>query len=156
MGFFDSLVGKAIEKGVGTLVDTGARALASAVFKTDVQTGSASGSTQSVSPVAQGQSSFNQVIKDVKDAAEAGFVGQTPTVGGILPRSAGRAELASSLRGNDVKRLLAELASPQVLMPDLQSLQIQLRVATGAKDLTPSRRRSASAFKKLLSTNKGY
>lgn len=147
MSFFSNLVGGAITTGVNTLVSGGAKALVNEVFGPD---------ETSVGSLGAATSSRNTVDKQLKsvidDTKQAGFLGEVPSVGGILPRSAGRAELASSQSrgGGDMAKMIALLGSPQVATPDATELLQQLRVAT--RNVPSSSRRQKQSLKKLFNT----
>ena len=148
MGFFSNLVGGAITQGVNTLVSGGAKALVNEVFGPDETSVRSLGAT-----VAQGATTPDKQLQSViDDTKQAGFLGEVPSVGGILPRSAGRAELASSQSrgGGDMAKMIALLASPQVATPDATALLEQLRIST--KNVPISSRRQNKSLKKLFNT----
>lgn len=147
MSFFSNLVGGAITTGVNTLVSGGAKALVNEVFGPDeTSVGSLGAATSSRNTV------DNQLKSVIDDTKQAGFLGEVPSVGGILPRSAGRAELASSQSrgGGDMAKMIALLGSPQVATPDATELLQQLRVAT--RNVPSSSRRQKQSLKKLFNT----
>lgn len=122
MGFFTNLLGSAINTGVKTLVSTGIKTAFAP--KSSVRViGAAGAGTKGFSA--------DDELRSVLDDTKSGFVGTEPSVGGILPRSAGRADPARSLtQDNFLPRAIQELQRPQVSSATGKDLLKQIQVAT--------------------------
>ena len=143
--FFSNLIGSAIS----TAVTTGTKALVSNALIDDrkvqvIGAGNAGAGKQ--------QKTTDQLLKSVLDDADigSGFVGEVPSVGGILGRQAGRADPAISTRTNqnEVARMLIALKSPQVAKPVFAELAGQIKAPS--MNMPTSSRQKNKSLRKLL------
>ena len=143
--FFSNLIGSAIS----TAVTTGTKALVSNALIDDkkvqvIGAGNLGAGKQ--------QKTTDQLLKSVLDDADigSGFVGEVPSVGGILGRQAGRADPAVSTRTNqnDLARMLIALKSPEVAKPVFDDLAGQIKAPR--INMASSSRQKEKSLKKLL------
>ena len=145
MSFFENLLGTAIRSAVGA----GTKALVQSAFtpSRSVQIIGAAGTpaTKSAS-----ESALESVLRDAD--IKSGFVGEVPSVGGILTRRAGIAEPAVSTRTNtnDIARMLVALKSPQVAEADATELMRQIKAPS--ININASARRQKKSLRKLFQT----
>ena len=143
--FFSNLIGSAIS----TAVTTGTKALVSNALiepkKVQVIGAGNVGAGKQ-------QKTTDQLLKSVLDDTDikSGFLGEVPSVGGILGRQAGRADPAVSTRTNqnEIARMLIALKSPEVAKPVLDDLAGQIKAPR--INMASSSRRQKQSLRKLL------
>lgn len=143
--FFGNLLGTAIT----TAVETGTKALVSNAFNDEKKVQIIGAGNAGAAP--RQQQTTDQLLKSVVDDADikSGFLGEVPSVGGILTRQAGRAEPAVSTRisQNDIAKMLIALGSPEVAQPVVGELTRQIKAPSFN---TSSSRRQKQSLRKLL------
>ena len=120
--FFSNLLGSAIK----TAVTTGTRAVVSSAL-TDPKKVQVIGAGNVGADKPQ---TTDQILKSVIGDADikSGFLGDIPSVGGILTRQAGRADPAVSARSNNqLALMLAALSQPKVAKPAIADLAGQIK-----------------------------
>jgi hypothetical protein len=145
MSFFENLLGTAIRSAVGA----GTKALVQSAFtpSRSVQIIGAAGTPAKKSA---SESALESVLRDAD--IKSGFVGEVPSVGGILTRRAGVAEPAVSTRtnANDIARMIVALKSPQVAEADATELMRQIKAPS--ININASARRQKKSLRKLFQT----
>ena len=144
--FFSNLIGSAIS----TAVTTGTKALVSNALIDDKKVQVIGAGNAGLRP--EQQKTTDQLLKSVLDDADigSGFVGEVPSVGGILSRQAGRADPAVSTRTNqnELARMLIALKSPEVAKPVFDDLAGQIKAPR--INMASSSRRKNKSLRKLL------
>ena len=145
MSFFENLIGTAIK----SAVSSGTKALVQSAF-----TPSRSVKVIGAAGVPEKKSASDAALESVlKDAdIKSGFLGEVPSVGGILTRRAGAADPAVSTRTNtnDIARMLVALKSPEVASADATELMRQIKAPS--INVGVSARRQKQSLRKLFKT----
>ena len=145
MSFFENLIGTAIK----SAVSSGTKALVQSAFtpSRSVQVIGAAGVPEKKSA---SDAALESVLKDAD--IKSGFLGEVPSVGGILTRRAGAADPAVSTRTNtnDIARMLVALKSPEVASADATELMRQIKAPS--INVGVSARRQKQSLRKLFKT----
>ena len=145
--FFSNLIGSAIS----TAVTTGTKALVANALIDDKKVQVIGAGNLGAKP--EQQKTTDQLLKSVLDDADikSGFLGEVPSVGGILTRQAGRADPAVSTRTNqnELARMLIALKSPEVAKPEIFD-DLAGQIKAPRINMASSSRRQKQSIRKLL------